>query len=356
MKKNPSDPRIAISEQESIKNSMVFNEKEKCFYSRMPWKLSQSLLGNNTDIAIKAHQSMKKKAHKDKSHPPMIKETFQSMINNGFIVKTNLLPPGNGIVDGLRNHIQGNTNKHYTVNTVVYQPSSTSTKMRITWDGSRKTSKNSLPINSFLMSGNPQYNLTKRLLKWKLKPHALSTDISKFFFNRIKVDPVDRPYLNILWTESLDPNELPDSCKMLSHTFGYAYTNAIAVASIDIIHDKAIASNLLELARALAFIYVDDINTSVWTFNDHISPKSHKQEDHPPEQGLQRHASPLDTPSDSDHQSQVPPQQVSEEPLHKDMPRDGDYGIAKLEDDTQDDPDYGDYNATPEENVQGRPV
>ena len=46
----------------------------------MPWKLSPNLLGNNKDIATKAHQNMKIKAHKNKQHPPMIKETFQSII------------------------------------------------------------------------------------------------------------------------------------------------------------------------------------------------------------------------------------------------------------------------------------
>ena len=61
---------------------------------------------------------------------------------------------------------------------------------------------------------------------------------------------------------------MPDSYTMLSHTFGYVSTSAVAMASIDIIHDKAISSNLLELARALAFIYVDDINTSVWTWEE----------------------------------------------------------------------------------------
>ena len=105
------------------------------------------------------------------------------------------------------------------------------------------------------------------LLNWKLKPYAFSTDISKFF-NHIKVDPTDRPYLNILWTESLDPNEIPDCYTMLSHTFGYVSTSAIAMASVDIIHDKALAKNLYELARALAFIYVDDINSSVWTWDE----------------------------------------------------------------------------------------
>ena len=98
-------------------------------------------------------------------------------------------------------------------------------------------------------------------------------------FNRIKVDPVDRPYLNILWTESLDPDELPDSYTMLSHTFGYVSTSAIAMASVDIIHDKALARNLLELARALAFIYVDNINSSVWTW-DELQELSQILEDH----------------------------------------------------------------------------
>ena len=267
MKKCPSDPQIAISEQEAIKNAMIFNEKERCFYSPMPWKSSPSILGNNTEVAIKSHQNLKKKAHRNELHPPMIKETFQSMLSNEFIIKTDLLPPGNGLDDGLRNHIQSIPNKHFTVNTIVYKPSSTSTKTRITWDGTRKTNRNSPPINSILMSGNPQYNLTKMLLNWKLRPFALSTDISKFF-NRIKVQPKDRPYLNILWTESLDPNTLPDAYTMLSHTFGYASTSAIARAAIDLIHDKSIARNLLELARALSFIYVDDVNTSLWSYKE----------------------------------------------------------------------------------------
>ena len=49
------------------------------------------------------------------------------------------------------------------------------------------------------------------------------------------------------------------------HQFGYASTSAVAKACIDIIRDKAINRGLLALARALQFIYVDDINTSVDT-------------------------------------------------------------------------------------------
>ena len=76
MSKTPIDPQIAMSEQESIKNGLVFNKQEKRFYSRMPWKSSPSLLRNNKQIAITAHQNMKKKAHKHSDHPSMIKDTF----------------------------------------------------------------------------------------------------------------------------------------------------------------------------------------------------------------------------------------------------------------------------------------
>ena len=239
----------------------------------MPWKMSPKLLGNNRDVAIKAHQNVKTKAHKDKEHPPMVKQAFQSMLDNSFIIKTASLPPGNGISDGLRNHIENNPKRHYTVNTVVYKPSSTSTKTRITWDGSRKTSKHSPTINSLLMSGNPQYSLTKMILNWKLKTFALSTDISKFF-NRIKVDPADRPFLNILWTESFDPKDTPEAFTMLSHTFGYISTSGVAMASTDILQDIARAKNMQELARALSYIYVDDINASTWTWSGLLKLKS----------------------------------------------------------------------------------
>ena len=216
-----------MSEQENIKNGVIFNKQEKRFYSRMPWKSSPSLLRNNKHIAIAAHQNMKKKAHKHPDHPSMIKDTFQSMLDNQFIIKTENLPSGNGKSDGLRTHIMENTNCHFTVNTIVFKPSSQSTKTRITWDATRKTSKKGPSLNSLLMKGFPQYNISKMIINWRLKAFALSTDISKFF-NRIAVDPIDRPYLNILWTESMEVEEVPQWYSMLVHTFGYQSTSAIA--------------------------------------------------------------------------------------------------------------------------------
>merc|ERR1712002_18427 len=102
------------------------------------------------------------------------------MVDNKFVINTSDLPPGNGVNDGLRRHITDNPNSHFTVNTIVFKPSSTSTKTRITNDATRKTSKNSPSINSILMTGNPQLSITNMILSWRLKSHALSTDISKY--------------------------------------------------------------------------------------------------------------------------------------------------------------------------------
>ena len=84
------------------------------------------------------------------------------------------------------------------------------------------------------------------------------------------------------------------------------------------------------------------------------SPQSPEHEEHHPEQGPQRCVGPLGPPSDNNHQSQVYPQRVPEEPLHEDLPRDEDNGADELEDDTQNDPDYGSHNVIPEENIQVR--
>ena len=170
LRKTPTNPQIAISEQQSIKDGLVFNKEEKRYYSPMPWKTSPSLLRNNKDIAILAHQSMKRKAHKNKLHPPMIRETFQSMLDNHFIIKTDNLPEGNGKDDGLRTHIKNNPHCHFTVNTIAYKPSSQSTKTRITNDATRKTSKKAPSLNSLLMVGNPQYNISTMIMNWRLKP------------------------------------------------------------------------------------------------------------------------------------------------------------------------------------------
>ena len=129
------------------------------------------------------------------------------MIDNNFIIKFSKVPLGNGLDDGLQEYIFSNPQPHFTANTVVFKPQSTSTKWRITWDRTRHTHRTGQTINNLLMSGNPQYTLMRTIIGWRLKAFVAITDIRKLF-NRI----------------------------MLKHTFGYKRNSAVAKATLQELH------------------------------------------------------------------------------------------------------------------------
>ena len=131
-------------------------------------------------------------------------------------------------------------------------------------DGSRRTAKNGVTINRALMSGNPNYNLVRSLVAWRLKAFAAPTDISKFF-NRIMLYPEDRQYISMMFTQSFDLEDPREWYVILVHTFGYSSTSAIAKGAMEQIIERTTLEGLLEVTRTLSLAYVDDCNTSVDT-------------------------------------------------------------------------------------------
>ena len=122
------------------------------------------------------------------------------------------------------------------------------------------------------MAGVPQYSLVKTLLNWRLKKVGVSTGISKFF-NRIVLAPQDRKFFNQLWTESMDPNDLPEFFILLVHTFGYKSNSKIAQIMVQMVAEKALQAELIEVVTALIFSYVDDINHSIRTVEEALKFK-----------------------------------------------------------------------------------
>ena len=90
---------------------------------------------------MKSHQALVKKANKDPEAVSLAKQSFESMQENGFIIKTSKLPFGTGKNDGLQTDILTNKNIHFTPKTLVKKLSSTSTKLRVAWDASRTTTQ-----------------------------------------------------------------------------------------------------------------------------------------------------------------------------------------------------------------------
>ena len=271
MAQTQKHPAFQKTEDDQIKNCISFNEKESRFYSKIPWSQNPKIIQSNMSIATKSHIALLKKASKDPESIALARESFQSMQDNGFLIKTSKLPFGSGN-DGLQTDIITNKNIHVTPKTFVKKLSSTSTKLRVAWDASRTTTQNKFSLNDILLGGIPQYSLVKTLLNWRLKKVAVSTDISKFF-NRIILHPQDRKYFNLLWTESMDPNDAPELFTLLVHTFGYKSTSKIAQLVVQLVADVAKQRQLMEVMSALIFSYVDDINHSLNTIEEALKFK-----------------------------------------------------------------------------------
>ena len=109
------------SEQDFIEKCVIFNEEEKRFYAHLPWKIDPSLLQGNYSIAKKSHEQEKRKAHKTKGHPELARDSFHQMLSRGTVAAVSRLPLGNGVDDGLQDHLNNIKEPHYTVNTLVYK-------------------------------------------------------------------------------------------------------------------------------------------------------------------------------------------------------------------------------------------
>ena len=260
------------SEQEFIERCVIFNEEEKRFYAHLPWKVDPSLLQGNYSIARKSHEQEKRKAHKTKGHPELARDSFHQMLSRGTVAAVSRLPLGNGVDDGLQDHLNSIKEPHFTVNTLVYKLQSASTQCRITMDGSRITTRNKLTINKSLMTGCPDYSLVRSLNFWRLNNYGASTDISKFF-NTICLFPKDRQYLSMLFSEEFTLEDLPQWFVLLVHSFGYNSSSAISKVAVKKICEAKNIHELHDVVKTLKLGYVDDLNPSTNTMDEMLDLK-----------------------------------------------------------------------------------
>ena len=126
---------------QSFKESVVFNSQTGRYQVRLPWKDNTMSLPSNLGICKKRLRSLLNRL--DKIGPDCIKkydETIQDQLKRGFIEK----------VDNT-SHFQGNL--HYIPHLPVFKEDSSTTKMRIVYDASARTSNDSSSLNDCLHTG-----------------------------------------------------------------------------------------------------------------------------------------------------------------------------------------------------------
>ncbi|XP_046478683.1 uncharacterized protein [Neodiprion pinetum] len=241
-----SKPLALTSEEERCEQHFretVSRTASGRYVVRLPLKDNSVELGNSRNPAHQMLRRLEKRFGSDAK----LKEAYSSFLREyrqlGHMHRAINIPEDNSRVFYLPHH-------------GVVRDSSSTTKLRVVFNGSRRTNLG-LSLNDNLLVGpKVQTDLADVLLRWRQYPVAFSSDIVKMY-RQILVHNDDQDFQRILWRE--EP-ELPiEEYQLTTVTYGLASAPYLAIRVLhQLVHDEGkqypFASHVI-----LENTYVDDI-------------------------------------------------------------------------------------------------
>ena len=141
----------------------------------------------------------------------------------------------------------------------------TQTKLRIVFDGSAKSGKESPSLNECLeVGGNFMPLLFDTLVRFRSQPIAITADIEKAFL-QVEIDEKDRDMLRFLWYDDvLKPQPSVVQYRYRHLVFGLTCSPALLGATIHH-HIAQYENDYPEVVKILKRLYADDLSCSVRT-------------------------------------------------------------------------------------------
>ena len=165
---------------------VTFNEKEHRYEVKLPWKAGCSPKSSGYSMCVKRLHQLRMRLKDDR---PLLEE--YDRIFNGQ-EKIDIIEPV-GITD--------ESSRFLPRHAVVRQDKETS-KVRVVFDGSAKSSKDDLSLNECLEKGPNLPNLFDTIVKFRGYPVGLVADVEKAFY-QILIAPDDRKLLRFLWVDDV---------------------------------------------------------------------------------------------------------------------------------------------------------
>lgn len=241
-----STPAKFTVEEDACENHFVENvvvKRNGKIQVRLPFKDSPELLGNSLDMARKRFLSVERRLDRDLSLKNMYVQFMDEYLSLGHMSP----------------YKQPLVGSHFVIpHHCVLRPQSTSTKLRVVFDGSARSSSNK-SLNDILMVGPTiQQDLITTLFSFRLNKFALTADISKMY-RQFEIDERDRKYQLILWRNNKEePLEL---FQLNTVTYGLSSAPFLAIRSLFFIADRYSSRFPLGSKTLREDIYVDDILT-----------------------------------------------------------------------------------------------
>ena len=220
--------------------------KEGRYEVSLPWKESHGPLPTNYELSLKRLHGL---LHRLRHHPEILKE-YDAIIQE---------QRGKGIVQVVENSGDESDKKlHYLPHHAVIRSDKETTKVRVVYDASARSSGSSL--NDCLYTG-PKFNqkILDILLRFRSHRIALTADIEKAFL-MISMAEKDRDVLRFLWFEnvSLDQPKVI-ILRFTRVAFGVSSSPFLLNATIKHHVGRFASSHPRLVKELLQSIYVDDV-------------------------------------------------------------------------------------------------
>ncbi|XP_046810810.1 uncharacterized protein LOC124420759 [Lucilia cuprina] len=153
-----------------------------------------------------------------------------------------------------------NSGKYYLPHQAVIRENSLTTKLRVVFDASAKTT-NGKSLNDVMYTGpRLQKDIFDIILKWRLWRYVMMADVEKMY-RQVRVAEEDQKYQHILWRKN--NNELIKEYKLTTITYGTASAPFLAVRALFYIADTCPIPEIKNIIKE--DFYMDDLITGADT-------------------------------------------------------------------------------------------
>ncbi|XP_071648512.1 uncharacterized protein [Temnothorax longispinosus] len=214
------------------------------FVVRLPFRENRAQLGQSRDIAMKRLICLERKFQREPELYKLYSEFMREYIDLNHMSKVT----GDARIP----------NPAYLPHHGVLRESSTTTKLRVVFNASSKTTSG-ISLNDTLMKGpNLQDSIINIMLRFRLHAVAITTDLRKMY-RQVLVHEDDRDYQRILWRFS--PIDPVDDYWLNTVTYGQTSASHQAISSVQ--QQAKDGASRFELASRILLedSYVDDIIT-----------------------------------------------------------------------------------------------
>ncbi|KAM8714852.1 hypothetical protein ACLKA7_001255 [Drosophila subpalustris] len=208
---------------------------------RLPFKDDPSQLGSSYESAKQRFEALERRFYRN----PELKTAYIEFLRE--YEELNHM----SLVNGPRLDQPHNYIPHHC----VVKLNSTSTKLRVVFDASSRTSSQR-SLNDLLMVGPTNQNdLYTLLLRFRTFRYAITADVVKMF-RQVLVDPRDRKYQYILWRETSD--QPLRTYELNTVTYGTATAPYLAIRSMTYLADLHMNTKGIGAQAIKSSFYVDD--------------------------------------------------------------------------------------------------